>query len=158
VVVLDDEIGSAIEITSLSWNPSDTTHAVTFDELTIYIGRCNTDELGTDFEANYLPGSKILVYNDTNLSFEAGTGWFSIDLDTPYFYDGTQNLIIDVEWPDGSGEIYTYNWYTGANRALSGAYGAPSGNLEQTLSHLLLNGTLALNQSTFGRIKTLFSF
>ena len=146
-----------MEITSLSWDPSDPTHTVTFDEITIYMGLCSTDELGMDFEANYVPGTKTQVFHAVNPTWFAGTSWFTIDLDTPFWYDGTHNLIIDVEWPDGSGQIYTYNWYSGTNRALTSDYGSPTGIPEQTLSHLMLNGTLTLNQDTFGAIKALFA-
>jgi hypothetical protein len=105
VVVLQEEIGTPMEITSLSWDPSDPTHTVTFDEITIYMGLCSTDELGTDFEANYVPGTKTQVFHAVNPTWFAGTSWLTIDLDTPFWYDGTHNLIIDVEWPDGYGQI-----------------------------------------------------
>jgi hypothetical protein len=157
VVALEGEIGSSIEITSISWQPTTPAELVNFDELTIYMGLCSTDELGTVFEDNYIPGTKVQVYNATNVNLAAGSGWFSIDLDPAFFYPGTDNLIIDIEWPNGTGQIYTFNWYAGTNRTLYAAYGESTGTQMQDLSHLLLNGNLALGQSTFGAIKALFA-
>ncbi len=151
------EIGSAILIESISFEPVDPTSSVFFNEFTIYLGPCSSDELGTDFEANYLPGIKTEVFNRTDWTLDASPGWFTIEFDTPYWYSGSGNLIIDFEWPDGEHEIYNFNWDTGSNRALYADYGEPTGTNMTDIPHMLLNGTLALDQNTFGAIKALFA-
>ena len=156
--MLESEIGSAILIESISFDPVNPTSTVFFDEFTIHLGLCGSDELGIDFEANYTTGSKTVVFNRTDWTLAAAPDWFSIELDTPFWYSGSGNLIIDFEWPDGVDEIYNYNWDTGSNRSLYADYGMPTGTNMTDIPHMLLNGTLSLNQSTFGRIKTLFSF
>ena len=56
--------------------------------------------------------------------------------------------------------FYTYMWETGASRGLmnKGDIGVPTGTLSTKMSQLMFDGTLALEQKTFGAIKTLWSF
>ena len=128
-----------------------------FEDLSIYMGLCETDELGDDFMSNYMEGTGTLVFETDQLTVSAGPDeWAGIVLDAPYWYGGEHNLVIEVTWSDGSGSFYVYGWSTGGDRALEGGYGAGSGLLSREVPHMLLTGALALHETTFGRVKAFF--
>ena len=81
--------------------------------------------------------------------------WFQIDLETPFFYDGTGNLIIEYAWPNGRDAVYNYNWTGTVARALAGSWESVTGYTEMDCPHILLSGTLELQNVTFGFIKAL---
>ncbi len=157
---LENEIGSPIEIQSISLmrTPAGGT-SVTLDTLAIYIGYSKNGELGTDFDDNYLPGTRLLVFWEENCTINAPepNQWFQIDLETPFSYSGIGNLIIEYSWPDGYDEVFNYNWTGTVNRSLTGGWGATTGFTTQDCPHILFTGALSLKNATFGYIKTLFS-
>jgi len=162
VVVLDSEIGTAITIQDLMWKraPFGEDHG-SYNNFKIYMGYTTLDVLGTSFESNYVPSSKTLVFNRSTYTL-SGLGpdqWFTTALDTPFFYNGSNNLLIDIEWtstPD-SQSVYVYNW-TGADgrSVFCSPDGQPSGGLESTAPHWILGGTNDLDNATFASIKYLF--
>ncbi len=156
---LENEIGSPIEIQSISLmrTPAGGT-SVTLDTLAIYIGYSKNGELGTDFDANYLPGTRQLVFWEENCTINAPepNQWFQIDLETPFSYSGSGNLIIEYAWPDGYDEVFNYNWTGTVNRSLTGGWGAVTGFTTQDCPHILMSGALNLQNATFGLIKSLF--
>jgi hypothetical protein len=156
VVVLDEEIGTPMTVQSISWKraASGTTSA-TLDDFRIYMGYCSSDVLGTVFDDNYLPGTRTLVFQDDPFVL-TGTPeeWMEVVLDTPFHWDGSSNLLIDLEWSDGSGTVYVYNWNAGSGRCLSADYGSTSGIVQDIVSHLQITGDeTAVEQRTFGGIK-----
>jgi len=158
--VLASELGDAIEIESLSWNrfPSGDPMA-TFNDCKIYMGLCSSNELGTTFDDNYISGTRTLVLSSSSFATTpvGPNEWFDTVLDTPYWYNGTDNLIIEVEWSSGSGSLYSWNWNGGSNRSLIGVYGQSTGlELSTNVPNLRFNGTLSLTNSTFARIKAAF--
>lgn len=160
VVVLDSDIGSALTIDQLSWMRSVGGEAMgTFNDFKIYMGLCASDQLTTDYMANYITGTRYLVLSSSQ--YVNGTPspneWFDVVLDTPYWYNGQDNLLIEVEWSSGSGSLYTWQWNGGGARSVIGGYGQSIGSYtESVVPHLMLNGTLALEQTTFGAIKASF--
>jgi hypothetical protein len=155
VVLLSSEIGSSFEIEAISWKYSVRVPEVFCENFTIYLGYCNSDELGMSFDDNYIPGSKTLVYSSSQLSLTPDQdNWSRVLLDTPFWYNGTDNLIVEVQWDNSS----TYNshfcgrWESGANRTLW-QQTTPSNNLSTTVMHMLLEGSESLDHATFGRIK-----
>ncbi len=157
---LEGEIGGAINIQSISLmrTPQGESH-VTLDTLAIYMGYSSGAELGNNFNDNYLAGSRLLVFWEENCTINAPNAneWFQINLETPFFYDGTGNLIIEYTWPSGHDAIYNYNWTGTVARGLPGPWGATTGYTEQDCPHILLSGILSLQNETFGKIKALFS-
>ena len=157
---LEGEIGDAIEIQSISLmrTPQGGSY-VTLDTLAIYMGYSSGAELGTNFDNNYSAGSVQLVFweKDCTITAPDPNEWFQIDLETPFFYNGTGNLIIEYAWPSGRDAVYNYNWTGTVARGLAGSWGAATGYTEQDCPHILLTGTLSLQSETFAEIKTLFS-
>jgi hypothetical protein len=161
LVVLDSEIGDAMTISSLGWqrapSGSDQGH---YYGVEIYMGLCASDGLGAAFEDNWVPGTKTLVFSADTLDLAAGPdAWEQVILDTPYWFDGQQNLLIDLQWASAntSYSFYTWKWETGAVRSVKAtSLPSPSGILSTQMSELMLTGVLALDQLTLGEIKTVF--
>ena len=156
MVVHTDEIGMPVLIESLAWKKTTSgTPSASLDDFKIYMGYCASDELGTVFEDNYVPGTKTLVFQGNPFVLSGSPDqWMPLDLDTPFLFDNSQNLIIDVEWSDGSGTVYVYHWDSGSGRSLSSDYGSPSGYVQNIVSHMQLTGSeTAVEETTFGGLK-----
>jgi hypothetical protein len=160
VVVLASELGSAIRIDELSFQRAVGGEPVaTFNDFKMYMGLGAGDQLTTDYMANYISGTRTQVLAASPYSNGAANpnDWFDVVLDSPYWYNGQDNLIIEVEWSSGAGSLYNWQWNGGSDRCVIGAYGASTGSSTESLvPHLILNGTLSLESSTFGAIKAAF--
>ncbi len=156
---LEGEVGTAMTIDAISLKRTIQAGAssVTLDTLAIYIGICSGDELGTDFDSNYQAGSRKLVFWQENCTITAPNPneWFQIDLETPFYYDGTGNIIIEYAWPAGEDAVYNWNWTGSEARSLTGEWNAASGFTTMDCPHILLNYSTGLGSSTFGEIKAL---
>lgn len=159
--MLDSEIGGAfgIETISLKRHSSGTTQAGTYYlDFQIWAGLTDDDFLSSSFDANFLPGTRTLVFSSDSLYLEASPGaWMPFELDQPYWYGGTDNLVIEIMWSDGeeigSECLYTWQWDTGALRCLSGAYEASSGSMTSIIPCFQLVGEEALESVTFAGVK-----
>ena len=155
MVVLGSEIGNAMTISSIGFRHT-SGNAVVFDQFTVYMGAAVGGSLGSNFDENYA-GGKTTVYDHTNASFTESGDWITIPLDTPYFYSGTGNLIIEIAWPNGDMEMYAGHWSTpGVNRVMTSFFGNPTGDAFEFCPNLKLTGTLSLAPMTFGSIKATF--
>ncbi|RKZ08294.1 hypothetical protein DRQ25_09450 [Candidatus Fermentibacteria bacterium] len=160
VVVLASEIGDAINIDSFSWKRSvGGDPQGTFFDMKIYMGLCSGDALGANFDDNYISGTRILVMSGSPYtSPTVGMNeWFEFVFDTPFWYNGQDNLLIEVEWSSGVGSLYSWVWPAGSDRSMYGLYGGATSLVRlSTAPNLRLNGTLSLSNSTFARIKAAF--
>jgi len=161
VVVLADEINSDITIESFSWIRAVGGDPVgIFEDMKIHMGVTENNELTVVYEDNYTPGTRVLVFDGAPscmLQADNTNDWFDITLDTPYWYDGQNNLVIEIEWKSGEGSLYTWHWDSDTSRRVIGAYGASSGDyVDYDVPNLRLNGTLSLENSTWGRIKAAY--
>lgn len=155
VVVLDEEIGTAFEIQAISWKYISIVPTATCENFTLHLGYCSSDELGMSFEDNYISGTKTLVFSaDPLVMSPGGDNWSTITLDSPFWYSGTDNLIIEVQWENQSiaNSYYCGRWDSGQNRTLY-QQNTPDNYLSVFVLHMLLEGTESLDQTTFGRIK-----
>lgn len=145
-----------MDINILEWhNHGSTTEAAECDGFTINMGLCSSDQLSLgSFDENYIGGTKTLVYSNDLLVVSKADEWPEIELDTPFFYNGTDNLIIEISW-DNETHDNTYNvheWFAGTNRCI---LSANHSDIESYpfLPHMKLSGYLALENSTFASIK-----
>jgi hypothetical protein len=156
---LEEELGQAITIESISLRrtPQSGASSVTLDTLAIYIGYSSVPSLGNNFDGNYQAGTRSLVFweEDVTVSAPLPDEWFQIDLEDPFFYNGTGNLIIEYSWPSGSGAVYNWNWSDDIERSLTGEWEAVTGFTTQDCPHILLSGDLSLHGSTFGEVKAI---
>ena len=83
-------------ITSIGFQVSDVpTSAVQFSELHIYMGTSQDSVHAST--SSWLPTSELSeVLSVTNMPLPSSTGWMTIDLDDPFPYDGTENLVIVI--------------------------------------------------------------
>lgn len=133
----------------------------TYNNFKLYMGVAAGSELTDTFENNYMAGTRVQVYATPSQSMHAeADGWMTITLDTPYEYDGTGNIILELEWAGGSNMFFTYMWQTGANRGLMNKsnIGNPTGTLSTKMSELMFQPALTLEVTTFAGIKALFSY
>jgi hypothetical protein len=159
VVVLDEEIGGATTIDGLSWQKSPYGATTgTFNQFRIYMGYCASDELGTVFDANYISGTKTMVHYASSVTLSAAPeGWDTINLNTPFEYDGSENLIIEIQWTGGTGSFYEYVFDGGPNRCLKASTASSTtGIILSRLFMVELEWPTAFERDTFGSIKTFF--
>lgn len=150
-------------ISQIGWQRGGSSGAASgyYNNFKLYVGLASVSELSNTYENNYIPGSRIMVYETVTQTMSAGPDeWMIITLDTPFWYNGVDNLIVELQWVGGSNMFYTYMWETGASRGLMNTtdVGAPTGTLSTKMSELMFEGTMALEQNTFGYIKTLWNF
>ncbi len=88
------EIGSAGNINSIAWNCA-TTSSYSISNMRIYLGTIsNSTHTST---SSWLPMSDLtLVYEGSNVTVGATTGWQNFMLNAPYYYNGTDNLVVVV--------------------------------------------------------------
>ena len=151
MIVSAAEFTEPLTVNSLSFDAvPETGKEVTFYELFVDMGYCSSEGLIPNYDSNYISGSKTRVYETTSaVTIQASAP--TIVFDTPFEYDPTQgNLIVDIVWPDGEGEFYTYNFPTAEVSSISGAYDLQEGNPFTDMSHLFISYELSLSQSTLG--------
>jgi hypothetical protein len=165
VVVLDEEIAMDITLDELGWQVHPAADpSAEFTDFKVYLGYCASDQLGSVFDDNYIPGTCVLVYDSASqVCTGSADEWFSVVLDTPFAYiQSAGNLIIETQWsaPVDGKSFYTWGWDTGSIRAVAytgvGAPTHPTGSLSSAISRLTLTGQgVALEQSTFAAVKIL---
>lgn len=154
------EIGSAIEIESISWQRgvSGNTSSSDYENFRIYMGYCPKEYLGTDFINNYTPGSRTLVLQANTLSIAAEPDeWFTVDLDSSFWYNGEDNLILEVVWDSGTGDpsIRQFNTPQTPASLKSADSSGEKGFLSSLRCQFMLNGTMKLDSGTFASIKVI---
>lgn len=160
--MLASDIGNAIEIESFSWKRHVSGDPQgTYYDLKIYMGLGSSSELGLNFDDNYIGGTRILVLSSSYYTTTSvgPNEWFDVTFDTPFWYNGEDNLIIEIEWSSaaGSDALYTWHWNGGSNRCVFGRYGTSTALLHSSnVPNIRLNGTLSLSSSTFAQIKSAF--
>ncbi|MFO7627174.1 MAG: hypothetical protein R6V62_07945 [Candidatus Fermentibacteraceae bacterium] len=134
-----------------------------FQNARILLCETTVSALSTSFEANYAGGSPMQVFSADTLSIKwAGSapGWNGFDLDIPFEYSGTQNLIVEFRYLGHDGKTVNARAASlpSGNRCLSAAYPTSStGTLMSFLTCMRLHyGASALETTTFGAVKALF--
>ena len=136
----------------------DSIATASLDHFEIFMGHYDEDYLSTSFDGNYLAGTRYLVYSSDPWAGSAGVNeMIQFDLDTPFWYNGADNLVIEITWSWGEQGDHFITWgWDDFGRSLFGYYGSPSGTYEDKVPYLVLNGTMALEPATFGGIKAFF--
>lgn len=151
------EFPEAMTISSITFDPVEGSGTeVTFIEFYVDMGYCANDELSATYDANYIGGTKYTVFERTSpATFYASD--LTIYFDTPFFYvPANGNLILEISWPDGEGQIYTFSSATTGFTSVYGAYNLPTGDQYMETPHIFINGELALDQTTFAGTKASF--
>ena len=159
---MQEEISTAFTISSITfvfaWPDVIPSYV---EEFTMSMALVESDQLTDTFSENYAPGTLVEVYYTDSLYLEGGVGTeFILELDTPFFYNGQDNLLIDFYYPDGECWTKVYNWEAGTARCLRylfmpGGSGSSTGYLYECVPYMVFEGTANLGQSTFGAIKAI---
>ncbi len=99
---------------------NNTSGPTTYTNLTIKMGQSNITTLPT---GGFYTGSLTIVYTRASVTLSGTSGqWLNFTLDTPFPYDPTQSLIVDMGQCGASagGTISCYFTTSGYNRAYSG--------------------------------------
>lgn len=162
VVVLDSEMGGAMLIDAISFMAAPGTGQFSmFNGYRIYMGPTDLSSLGTSFDSNY-SGDVLTVYDHAQATHVNDNGMVTITLDTPYWYSGQGNLIIEIKYNDSgfipnNQSVYAMYCATGGNRIVwEGSPEAQEGLLYPFLPHMTIWGDLSLETTTFGSIKASF--
>ncbi len=157
--MLASEIGDGMEISLIAcqrFSPGETVEG-TFYDFSIYLALSDQSMLGSTFEENYIEGSRFCVFSrDTLTISNSPNEWVEFSLDTTFWFNGNDNLIVEFLWSSAETEgscMYSWHWNTGSIRSISGEYGSPTGTMSSLLMMLLFEGEMQLDSSTFGRIK-----
>lgn len=161
MVVLRSEMNGPMTIDTVSWQRAGSLgdSPAWFGSFRIYMGTTELDELTTSFDDNYTPGTRKLVYQPGTQTMQAEPDqWVDMVLDTPFEYDGEENLVIEVIWNVSAEKFYTYAWNTGSCRALLNTDDLqdPTGYRQQFMSRLRFSEEQTLDQVTFAAIKTMW--
>lgn len=117
------------------------------------------DELSETFTDNVAPGTLEEVVFIDSLPLYGGVGsTLTIQFDQPFSYNGTDNLLIDIVYPNGMVEAGVYNWEAGPARNLyclfpPGGSPDPAGELSDMVPYMILECDMGLETCTFGHIK-----
>lgn len=94
IVYPANEITTTGNITALAWNCAEENMRL-YSTLKIYMGTKSADTYSSP--SDWTPLSDLtLVYDATNVVVGADTGWQTFTLDDPYYYDGSENLVVVV--------------------------------------------------------------
>lgn len=106
-------INQAGDILSIAWN-CDNASSLTLDSLKIYMGVSAT--IGNSL-SGFIPEENLtLVYAGANVTIGANTGWETFVLTTPFFYNGTDNLVVAVSKSTGSYQFsLSYQYFSLGN-------------------------------------------
>jgi hypothetical protein len=156
-VAYSTEIGTSFCIESFAFKNWGVSNFLTINDFEVYMGYTDNELLVPVFEDNYLPGTRTLVLQEANITYNAEPGeWCVIELDTPFSYTTGHHLILEFQFSGGSSGMHNYLWPTPEGRALTATYQAVSGYLMDDMIHLLLTGMAqSLDTDTFGAIKVL---
>ena len=103
------EIGEAREITTLSFNYSTWTHSLeNKDSCVIYLGT-TTDTAFIDYMDSFKPFN--LLHKVYEGPIDCVYGWNNIELDRPFYYNGTETLIVAIDDNSGTENFYSDRFY-----------------------------------------------
>ena len=140
------------------YSPGDTAEG-TFQDFTIRLGLTDQDMLGSSFEDNLIPGTgQTAFYRDSVILVNSPDEWVYFTLDSPFWYNGSDNLIIEFLWSEGYTEdscMYSWHWESGSIRSITGEYDDDTGTMSSLVIMFRLQGDMTLSNSTFGEIKTI---
>ena len=159
---MQEDIGSAFQISAVAFAIDYGTPDSYVEDFTLSMAHVESDQLTETFTANYQSGSLMEVYHTDSLSVsgESGDELF-LELHTPFQYNGQDNLLIDIFYPEGNCYSIVFNWVAGPARSLSDTFlpGGSAGSIGDLLDwvpYMVFEGIESLEQNTFGAIKVEF--
>lgn len=93
-IYLASEINASGDITGIQWYFSGTSTLSSSQDLTIYIGHTSKTEFSST--SDWEPVANLTQVYTGGITV-AGTGWVTLTFDTPFSYNGTDNLIVAAD-------------------------------------------------------------
>lgn len=110
------EIGSAGNIYSIAWNCA-ATASLTLSNVKIYLGTTPNSTIASN--SDWLPMSDLtLVYEGNNVAIGSSTGWENYTLNAPFYYNGTDNLVVVVSKSASSYSSSIKYYYTSVTNSM----------------------------------------
>ena len=101
----------------------------TFNGAKIYFCHTSRSALSTTFADNYSGNTPTLMLSRSALSMNWTMGqWNEIPLDETFAYNGTDNLLIEIQWTSSGSSLLAGATSPASQNALLGTYGASSGS------------------------------
>jgi len=166
-MVTAEELGSqSLLITAISFNAAVLSDPEgPYEELSILMGHTELESLTETFADNWSsPGEQVFFEQSYFISGVVPGSYFTFQLDTPFVYNGSENLLIEITWdgppepPLGQGSIYTWYWTTTGNRVLSSNdLSSATGSAFEYCNNIRIDySTEAFENITFAGIKASF--
>jgi PKD repeat protein len=118
-------------ITKIYWQRMSSGGAETYSNVTVTLGHTTLNSLGADFADNFTEGDATEVWNAASYAVPAASSsyeWVEIPVTGSFYYDGVNNLVVDINVESGTGDLYWCdNSSVTDNTALYAAPGAASG-------------------------------
>jgi hypothetical protein len=110
--VLADEIGMSGYVTELEWQATYAVTGAEFYDLELKLCHTSLDEVTNYYEDNYDGNTPELVASADPLTVTAvADEWFGVPGQQPYYYDGVDNLLVEVRWrTDNEMEVDCWSW------------------------------------------------
>ncbi|OPL18108.1 MAG: hypothetical protein AVO35_06280 [Candidatus Aegiribacteria sp. MLS_C] len=115
VMAMEEELGGPMTITAVSWLRSYEGDSIGVEyDFRMYMGLLQQDDLLPEFDQNYDPGTRQLVFQSDSLLLEGEAWeWLTIQLQEPFQYPGTGNLVIELTRSDAYfTNLFCFRWYT----------------------------------------------
>ena len=107
-LILSESIGASGNIKSISFRSSRNTDENTCPNITVKLGETGLSELTDTFADNIENGKgtlKIIVDGELTIPAVSVDEFFTITLDEPVYYNGVDNLVLDVTLNEGCTEL-----------------------------------------------------
>jgi hypothetical protein len=143
------EIGEAGPLARIEWqmwsNPSGGAGG-TFTNCRLLLCHTSITAIGANFRANYGGNTPLLVFSGTYvLPRSAGNEWLTIVAPTNFTYNNRDNLLIEVSWTAGEGNINPFKCRNAGSHPFPGrVYNSSSATAE--------TGNVTANIHRYGRI------
>ncbi|MGD8718161.1 MAG: hypothetical protein PVH29_04985 [Candidatus Zixiibacteriota bacterium] len=113
-----------------------------------------------DFNTNYGGNTPVTVYGPTS-AYVHGTEntWFGFDFTTPFYYNGSDNLIMEVDWnTDTGGYAYIRADSVAGRFVYSSNGGSPHpGDYFHYQRITITTGGAAVAPTSLGRVRAMFN-
>lgn len=111
-----DTINRQLEKLAYHWNGSGM--GSNSNEWTIYLG--HTDKSAFISDSDWLPQEELTQVYQGNVAITPTNQWIEIELDTPYIYDGINNLVVAIqETKPGNDSVWGYFYASNSSYASS---------------------------------------
>ncbi len=129
---LASEIGRGGTIDQIALFKTSYDYASTFPNVSVKMCHTNGTSLTRTFNDNYGGRTPVWVFHQDSGFVRGGEPnvWDPVDLQTPFDYNGTDNLLVEVVWKGTAAGIYAYSWYS---NAFAGNRRASAWNITDTL-------------------------